>query len=143
MEYHAEPAFSYSGSRVKHRASSDLVTRTIDKIYEKKLRFYVKYCSRGKVQYLVLSNFLLVLKIFWFWEEDCKLHFNSWSSKIFFSLTSLGNLSVNSYLPFLLVITTFRFTCFDRNIWQDIFKFQNIMSTVVSFRNGTHGPWYV
>ena len=77
MDYHTEPTFSYSGSRVKHRTSQDLVTRTIDKIHEKNLRFHVKYCSRGKVQYLVYSNFLLVLTIFSFWEEDWTLHFNS------------------------------------------------------------------
>ena len=43
-----------------------MVTRAIYKTFEKILRFDVKYCSRGKVQYLVFSNFLLVLRIFSF-----------------------------------------------------------------------------
>ena len=77
MDYHAEPPFSYSGLRVRHRTPEDMVTRAIGKIYEKNLRFRIKYCSRGKVQYLVLSNFLLVLTIFSFWEEDWTLNFNS------------------------------------------------------------------
>ena len=33
----------------------------IAKIFEKNLTFYVKHCSRGKVQYLVFSDFLLQL----------------------------------------------------------------------------------
>ena len=44
----------------------DLVTRTTDKTFKKNLRFHVKYWSRGKVQYLVFGNFLLVLAIFHF-----------------------------------------------------------------------------
>ena len=48
----------------------DLVTTAIDKIFEKNLRFHVKYCSCGEIQYLVLSNFLLVLTIFSFCEEN-------------------------------------------------------------------------
>ena len=70
-------AFSYSGSRAKHHTPQDLVTRGIDKIFDKNLGFHVKYCSRGKVQYLVFSNFLLVLAIFSFWEEDWTLDHNS------------------------------------------------------------------
>ena len=70
-------AFSYSGSRVKQRTPLDLVTRGIDKIFGKNLGFHVKYCSRGKVQYLAFSNFLLVLAIFSFWEEDWALYYNS------------------------------------------------------------------
>ena len=54
-----------------------MVTRTIDKIFEKNLRFHVKCCSRGKVQCLVFSNFLLLLTIFSFWEEDWTLDYNS------------------------------------------------------------------
>ena len=43
--------FSYSGLRAKHRTSYDLVvTRDIEKVFEKSLRFRVKYSSRGKVQ---------------------------------------------------------------------------------------------
>ena len=42
-----EYAFSYSGTRV---------TRAIEKILKKSLRFRVKYSSRGKAQYLVFSN---------------------------------------------------------------------------------------
>ena len=77
MDYHAEPAFSYSWSRVKHCTSSDLLTRTIDKTYKRNLRFHVKYCSKGKVQHLAFNNFLLVLTIFSFWDKDGALHFNS------------------------------------------------------------------
>ena len=46
-------------------------------MFEKNLRFHVKYCSRRKVQYLVFSNFLLVLTIFSFWGEDWVLDYNS------------------------------------------------------------------
>ena len=49
----------------------------MDKIYENNLRFHVKYYSRGKVQYLDFSNFLLVLTIFLFWEENWTLDYNS------------------------------------------------------------------
>ena len=42
-------AFSYTGLRVKNRTPYDLVTRAIDKIFEKSLRFLVKLSSRGKV----------------------------------------------------------------------------------------------
>ena len=36
----------------------------------------LKYCSRGKVKNLVFSNFLLVLIVFSFWEEDWTLDYN-------------------------------------------------------------------
>ena len=62
---------------VKHRTPQDLVTRGIDKIFEKNLGFHVRYCSREKVQNLLFSNFLLVLIIFSFWEEDWALDYNS------------------------------------------------------------------
>ena len=55
------------------------------------------------------------------------------------TLHKFGNSSIYSYLPFLLEIITFRCTCSERNIWWDIYKFQIIMRTVVSFRNGTRG----
>ena len=35
---------------------------------------------------------------------------------------------------FFLVIITFRFTCCEMNNWQDIYKFQIIMNTIISFR---------
>ena len=70
---HAEPAFSYTGSRIKHCTLEDIVTKAIYKIFEKNLKFHVKYCSTGKVHYLVLSNFLPVLTAFLFWEEDWTL----------------------------------------------------------------------
>ena len=54
-----------------------MVTRAIYKTFEKILRFDVKYCSRGKVQYLVFSNFLLLLTIFSIWEEDWAIDYNS------------------------------------------------------------------
>ena len=66
----------YSGSWVKHRNRASHRPRAIDKIFEKNLRFHVKYCSRGKVQYLVLSNSLLLLTIYTFWEEDWTLDYN-------------------------------------------------------------------
>ena len=47
----------------KNRTTSDLVTRAIDKILEKNLRFHVKYCPGREVQYLVFGNFLVVLTI--------------------------------------------------------------------------------
>ena len=43
--------------------------------FEKNLRFHVKYCSREKLQYLVFSNFLLVLTIFSSWEEGWTLDY--------------------------------------------------------------------
>ena len=49
----------------------------MDKIFENNLGFHEKFCSRGKSQYLVFSNFLLVLTIFSFWEEDWALDYNS------------------------------------------------------------------
>ena len=55
----------------------DLVIRAIEKMFEENLRFHVKYCSRGKVEYLDFSNFLLVLTIFSFWEKDWTLDYNS------------------------------------------------------------------
>ena len=45
--------------------------------FEKNLRFHVKYCSREKLQYLVFSNFLLVLTIFSSWEEGWTLDYYS------------------------------------------------------------------
>ena len=109
MDYHAEPEFSYSGLIVKHRTSWGLVTRIIDKIYDKNLRFHVKYCSRGKVQSPVVSNFLLVLTIFSFWETDWTLHFNSMEfpdflqSHVIWQLVSLlvfTILTSNNHVPF-------------------------------------------
>ena len=58
----------------------------------------------------------------------------SWSFEIFLNLMLFGNLSVNSHLPFLLTIMTFRLVRY--------VQVPNIMSAVVSFRNGTHGSWY-
>ena len=52
-----EYAFSYSGSRIKHRTPYDLVAKGIEKLHEKNSGFHVEYCSRRKVQYLVFSNF--------------------------------------------------------------------------------------
>ena len=43
-----------------------------------------------------------------------------WSFEIFLSLTSFGDSLVNSYLPILLLIITFRFTCCERNF--DLFS---------------------
>ena len=43
--------------------------------------------NRGKVQYLIFSNFLPVLTIFSFWEEDWTLDYNSKEFEIFLSLT--------------------------------------------------------
>ena len=80
-----------------------MVTRVIDKIFEKILRFHVNYCSRRKVHHLVFSNFLLVLTIFSFTEEYWTLDYNSiipWSFEISLSLTSFGNSSGNPYLTF-------------------------------------------
>ena len=94
-----------------------MVTRAIDKIFEKNLRFHVNCCSRGEVQYLDFSNFLLVLTIFSFWEKDRTLDYNSiWDVRFFLSLMSFGNSSVNSHLTFLLVITTFCFTCGEKHL---------------------------
>ena len=76
IAYYAEPTFSCSGSMVKQCTPEDLVTRAIDKILGEILRFLVKCCSKGKVQYLVFSNFLLVLTIYSFWEEDWTLDYN-------------------------------------------------------------------
>ena len=73
----AKYTFSYSELMVKHCTPSDLVIRAIDKIFQKNLTFHVKYCSRGKVQFLVFSNFLLALTIFSFWEEDWALDYYS------------------------------------------------------------------
>ena len=72
-----EYAFSYSGSRIKHRTPYYLVAKGIEKLHEKNSGFHVEYCSRRKVQYLVFSNFLLVLKIFLFWEENWAIDYNS------------------------------------------------------------------
>ena len=54
----------------------------------------------GNVQYLAFSNFLLVLTIYSIVEEDWTLDYNSISFEFFSSLTSFGNLPVNSYLTF-------------------------------------------
>ena len=68
---------SYSGSRIRHHTPSDVVTRAIDRIFEKNLRFHVKYCSKKRVQYLVFSNSLLVLTVLSFWEKNWALDYNS------------------------------------------------------------------
>ena len=59
-----------NASKLKNRTPKDRVTKTIEKIFEKNLRLHIKHCSRGKVQYLIFSNFSLVLTIFSFWEEE-------------------------------------------------------------------------
>ena len=64
---------SYSGSRIRHHTPSDVVTRAIDRIFEKNLRFHVKYCSKKRVQYLVFSNSLLVLTVLSFWGKNWAL----------------------------------------------------------------------
>ena len=54
--YDEEYAFSHSGLKGKHRTPKDLVTRAIDKIFEKSLRFCVKHSPQGKVRCLFFSN---------------------------------------------------------------------------------------
>ena len=49
----------------------------MDKIFEKNYSFHVKQHTTGKVQYLVFTNFALVLTKCYFWEEDLALDYNS------------------------------------------------------------------
>ena len=44
-------------------------------MFEKNLRFHVRYCSREKVQYQVFTNFLPVLTVFSLCEEDWTLDY--------------------------------------------------------------------
>ena len=61
---------------VKVRKLSIIAT-TIHKIFETNSSFHVKQGTTGKVQFLFLSSFLLVLTKFLFWEEDWALVYNS------------------------------------------------------------------
>ena len=50
---------------------------TIQKIFETNSSFHMKQRTTGKVHFLFLSSFLLVLTKFSFWEEDWALGHNS------------------------------------------------------------------
>ena len=97
-------------------------------------------CNKRKVQYLVFSNFLLVLTIFPFWEEDWTLDYNSTEFWDFLKPYVVWQL-VSQLVFTILVIITFRFTCYERNIWKENYKFQNIKSTIAGLTNRTHGSW--
>ena len=78
------------------------------------------------------------MTIFLFWEEDWELEYNSmdfWDFR-----KSYAALQLVSELVFtILVIITFRFICYEKNIWNEIYKFPNLISTVASLRNGIQG----
>ena len=69
---------------------------------------------------------------------------------MFLSLTLFGNLSVNLYLTFLLVITRFRFTCYEKKhlvrylqvpkYYEHIFKFSemSLMGQGTFYSNKTY-----
>ena len=74
-------------------------------------------CNREKSSISNFSNFLLVLTMFLFCEEDWTIDYKSIKFLEFLGYASFGNWSVNSNLPFLIVIITFRLTCCEKNIW--------------------------
>ena len=39
----------------------------------------------------------------------------------------------------ILVIITFRFIFYEKNIWKEIYKFPDLISTIASLRNGIQG----
>ena len=92
-----------------------------DKIFETNFSFYVKYVfmrTTGKVQFLFLRRFVLVLTKFSVQEEDWALGNNSMNFRDFsgicqfpkiLTLKSFGNSWGNSYIPCLLLIITLRF----------------------------------
>ena len=101
-------------------------TTIIQKIFETKFGFHVKYCLTGKVQFLFFSSFWQVLKEFSFWHWDWALVYHSskfWDFPEFSlfpkipSLKSFGNSFGNSYTPCLLLIIALRFTCGERKTW--------------------------
>ena len=51
-------------------------TTIMDKLFDKNFKFHVKSCAPEKLQYLVFSNFLLVVAKFLFWEENWVLGYN-------------------------------------------------------------------
>ena len=99
-------------------------------------------CSKGKVQYLVFSNFLLVLTIFPFWEEDWTLDYNSMEFWNF--LKSYVDWQLVSHLVFTVFIINNQVQ-FHLSWKEHLVRYLQAPKYYehgCNFRNDTHGSWY-
>ena len=103
------------------------------KIFEIGSSFHMKWGNAGRVQFLFFKGFLLVLKKYSFgWQLGCNsIKFWDFPDISYFPTFLYLNLFGNSYIPYLLLIITLRFTYGAKKIWSNIKKFQNIMTMII------------
>ena len=87
----------------------------------------IGHCGKSSIS--IFQEFFASIEKWLFWEDDGALDNNSISFEIFLILPnySFCNSFGSSYIPCLLLIITFRFTCGERKIWPNMKKSQNIM----------------
>ena len=107
------------------------------KIFETNCSFHVKDPTTGKVQFLFFRTFLPISTKSSFWEEDWALGYNSMKFWYFLgisffpkirNLTLFVNSKDNLYMPCLLLIITFRFSCGEKENFvklQKVAKYYN------------------
>ena len=122
---------SLSGSRMNYRQKKLFSGTIIEKIFEKKFRFHVKWCTARKSQYMVLSNILLEMTKYLFREGDwAQALISSFNFEVF---VKLANLLRYKFVPQVLMQLVYIVSISDNNhatlhLWQNknLVKYQKV-----------------
>ena len=120
--------------------SSNALTYSLGQNICSKIDKSSKTVQDKKVLYLLLFAFWMLLPKFNFWEGDWALAYVStqiWDFPNISLLPKIPRLKLftnswgNLYTKFAILDITFHFTCGESDLYQNIVKFQNIMTKVV------------